>query len=481
MSDNTHIQNELTTGLRHHEAGRLAEARQIYERILATDPQHADALHLLGVTHHQQDAHETARRLIQKAIDIHPSSAIFHNNLGEVYRALGELAQAAEAYKRACELDPAHVDSLLSLGTLSYLQRKWQDAARYYGQAIQCDPRQAVAHFGLANTFVAQGRPEEAVTAYQQALRINENYLEAHVNLGNTAKALGEIELATAHYRRALELDPKSVEALANLGSLLFDQGRLDEAVARYQRALALNPALPEVRAALAQALMKQGRLEQASVSYASIADEEDAASTSIDADRLSYAFPPSYNSRFRPFIAIADFITKADAERIVALASELKVAHGTLADARVLNRSIRQSRVRQLHRNKDTYWIYGRLAECVIGVNRENWGFDFAGFIEELQYSEYMPEGHYSWHVDVGSGRASTRKLSLTIQLSDPAEYEGGELELHYGGETPVSAPRAFGTVVIFPSFILHRVAPVRKGLRRSLVGWVSGIHPFK
>ena len=65
-------------------------------------------------------------------------------------------------------------------------------------------------------------------------------------------------------------------------------------------------------------------------------------------------------------------------------------------------------------------------------------------------------------------------------MQLSDPADYDGGELELKNSTRTLV-APRAQGTLIVFPSFLLHRVAPVTRGTRRSLVGWASGTHPYR
>ncbi|MGB0178111.1 MAG: 2OG-Fe(II) oxygenase, partial [Owenweeksia sp.] len=82
-------------------------------------------------------------------------------------------------------------------------------------------------------------------------------------------------------------------------------------------------------------------------------------------------------------------------------------------------------------------------------------------------------------WHMDFGAGEISHRKLSMTVQLSDPADYEGGDLEFMINQKV-VTAPRTRGTVIVFPSFILHRVTPVTKGVRHSVVGWVSGT-PFR
>ena len=101
---------------------------------------------------------------------------------------------------------------------------------------------------------------------------------------------------------------------------------------------------------------------------------------------------------------------------------------------------------------------------------------FDLSGFGDEIQYTEYFGEnnGHYSWHGDIGPN-VPHRKLSIVVQLSDPEDYEGGELELSAGSYL-VDGPKTKGTVIVFPSFVLHRVLPLTSGERRSLVSWVSG-----
>jgi PKHD-type hydroxylase len=82
-----------------------------------------------------------------------------------------------------------------------------------------------------------------------------------------------------------------------------------------------------------------------------------------------------------------------------------------------------------------------------------------------------------YDWHVDVGGGVLSTRKISIVIQLDHPTDYEGGDLILKRGaGDEPVFKQK--GSVVMFPSYMLHRVTPVTGGLRRTAVLWATGPH---
>ncbi len=121
---------------------------------------------------------------------------------------------------------------------------------------------------------------------------------------------------------------------------------------------------------------------------------------------------------------------------------------------------------------------IVERIMQLVSASNRNNFGVDIAG-LHELQFTEYHEtnSGHYDWHHDVWleSARPYARKLSVVVQLSSPVDYEGGAFEF-FGIENPAAqfAPR--GSVLIFPSFLQHRVLPVSKGTRRSLVTWVEG-----
>jgi PKHD-type hydroxylase len=86
-----------------------------------------------------------------------------------------------------------------------------------------------------------------------------------------------------------------------------------------------------------------------------------------------------------------------------------------------------------------------------------------------------YGAEGRYDWHIDVGPESLSIRKLSFVVQLTAPEDYDGGDLELMAGLPAQFGV-RDQGTMVCFPSYVLHRVRPVERGLRRTLVGWVSG-----
>ena len=109
--------------------------------------------------------------------------------------------------------------------------------------------------------------------------------------------------------------------------------------------------------------------------------------------------------------------------------------------------------------------------------MNGQFFDLDLYGFVEDLQYTTYnsVEEGHYDWHMDKGNLNSSPRKLSMVLQLSDPTEYEGGDLEFMMSKD-PIKATKQKGIIYTFPSYILHRVTPVTAGTRKTLVVWLAG-----
>jgi len=154
-----------------------------------------------------------------------------------------------------------------------------------------------------------------------------------------------------------------------------------------------------------------------------------------------------------------------------------------------VLNLEVRKSKVSWISQN----WLFKLLWEYVIEANRTaNWDYQLDKF-EPLQYTTYeAPGSHYDWHMDHGEpyengpNQGLLRKLSVTVQLSSPEDYEGGGFEQMKLTKTPggdldkevhtLDAVSSRGSILVFPGFVWHRVLPVTKGTRRSLVGWVVG-----
>ncbi len=161
---------------------------------------------------------------------------------------------------------------------------------------------------------------------------------------------------------------------------------------------------------------------------------------------------------------------TPEECARVVAVGDSLPGQDGGVEKGENL---YRVSRIAWIEPNDGTAWIFHRLALAIVEANRA-YGFELVGFAEALQYTVYGPGQRFDWHMDLGPGHTSARKLSITLQLSGPDDYSGGALE--FIGRPDAPERRALGSMTIFPSYVAHRVTPVESGIRRSLVAWAYG-----
>lgn len=129
------------------------------------------------------------------------------------------------------------------------------------------------------------------------------------------------------------------------------------------------------------------------------------------------------------------------------------------------------------IERKPETAWLTQRLEDMVLRLNAEFFRYDLFGLSESFQYtvSDGSEGGGFDWRNDHGPAPGESRKISLCLQLSGEGAYQGGDLELHCDGHVQ-SAPRTRGTLIAFPSYMLHRVTPVRTGARKSLHLWAVG-----
>ena len=138
----------------------------------------------------------------------------------------------------------------------------------------------------------------------------------------------------------------------------------------------------------------------------------------------------------------------------------------------------IRDSNIVFIEACSEFQWVYERLTSAVLKTNEQFYNFDLFSFGESLQFSEYGVGQKYDYHIDK-SYRGVIRKLSISLQLSNPSDYVGGDLQIKIGTDD-MQTTRERGSLIVFPSYVLHRVTPVTQGTRYSLVGWVNG-NPFK
>lgn len=143
-------------------------------------------------------------------------------------------------------------------------------------------------------------------------------------------------------------------------------------------------------------------------------------------------------------------------------------------------NGGIRSTQVAWVHRNTETEDLYLRMEAVVLRLNADLFHFNLTG-LTTIQYAVYRQEeaGYFDWHNDYGRYRGDPgqepRKITMSLQLSDSASYDGCELEIRAAHPIDV-APRERGTLVAFRANALHRVTPITRGMRKSLVVWAAG-----
>ena len=173
--------------------------------------------------------------------------------------------------------------------------------------------------------------------------------------------------------------------------------------------------------------------------------------------------------------------LTNKEIEHILTYCYEQNFTNGIIGSGKQgkINKTYRSSKITWIPKIEEFLWLYDKIGEMVNEANKI-WNFNLTGMAEDIQIALYdKNEGHYDWHLDIGTGKSSKRKISVSIQLSDKDEYEGGELQFLIS-RTITNISKEKGTAVLFPSYFLHRVKEIKSGKRISLVIWISG-KPFK
>ena len=172
------------------------------------------------------------------------------------------------------------------------------------------------------------------------------------------------------------------------------------------------------------------------------------------------------------------ELFTSDEVDQIHDIAAEYTLSNGEVGhgDEMKTDTTIRNSNIAFFRSSDESNkWIYERLTGAIININKQFWNFDLTR-IETLQYSEYSIGQFYKEHIDMlyQAPNQGVRKLSFTVQLTDPKEYDGGDVIIKNGTNAPIHKNK--GTIIFFPSYVLHEVKPVTKGTRHALVGWITG-----
>jgi len=249
----------LLAALDHHLSGRTAEAAELYARILAVVPDHANALHLSGVLAAQTGDAAGGVARIARAVALAPDVADYHGNLAKLFRAQGRTGPAAACLRRLLALHPDALEEAATLGVLEQEAGHPTAAAAAFRRALALQPDLAEITLRLATLL-----PPDAVPAMvRRAARLNPLDRRAWSVLGAAHRALGRHEDALAAFEAALALDPADVAALGTHANATKDLRRLDESLAAHDRADRLSGGDPTIRWNRAHALLLAGRLEE--------------------------------------------------------------------------------------------------------------------------------------------------------------------------------------------------------------------------
>jgi PKHD-type hydroxylase len=187
------------------------------------------------------------------------------------------------------------------------------------------------------------------------------------------------------------------------------------------------------------------------------------------------------FAKQLNQFCIVDNAFSEEEIDRIVDLEDLQKFQRGSVASnngSGKVNKKARDSEVMWVHHDQNSDWLFQKFSNLVSMVNHDHFMYNIDGF-ENFQYTRYRKGEFYDWHIDSGDVfSAFERKISATIILSDPKDYEGGEFQCVIGGrvDKPLVVKPKKGDAIFFASWMPHRVIPVTKGTRKSLVCWVMG-----
>ena len=175
------------------------------------------------------------------------------------------------------------------------------------------------------------------------------------------------------------------------------------------------------------------------------------------------------------------NFLTPAECKSLIDSGESSLELRAGVTDDRQVHENLRRSDIGWFAANGEHKWLFDRIRDAINQVNTSSFGYNLIGF-EGIQFTKYShrtteESDFYSSHKDtIVLPGGTIRKLSFTIQLSEPESYGGGDLVLYESLTDSIPLTRALGSISFFPSYTIHEVLPVTRAVRYSLVGWAHG-----
>jgi predicted O-linked N-acetylglucosamine transferase (SPINDLY family) len=246
-----------------HQAGRIRDAENAYQKALVIHPGQVDALYYLGVLYLQNGVHDAAEEFLTRALKKQPKFAEGHFNLGVALQEQGKLKESAKAYSQAIKADKRLVPAQLNLGNVYLDLKQFERAASVLSKLIKISPKSAQAHLNLGRASKCKGDEETALESYRRALELNPQYADAHLNIGAILLNRRNNDEAKEAFYRAAELNPQSFEAYNNIGVTWKRDGFLEHALTCFARASEIKPGFADAHANMGGVLYAFGDLER--------------------------------------------------------------------------------------------------------------------------------------------------------------------------------------------------------------------------
>lgn len=445
-----------------YRAGQLPQAEDICHQIVSVDRNFFDALYVLAVVQASLGKSAEALANYDRALALQPRHAEALSNRGNTLKVLKRFNEALDSFDRALAAQPDYPAALSNRGAVLFDMARYEEALATYDRSLAVRPDQVVALYNRGGTLQILGRFEEAIASYDRALAINPELVEAHANRGNTLNALHRYDDALASFDRALALRPELVEALTNRGNALNGLKRYDEALASYDRAIVCQPTHAGAHYNRGTTLHEMRRHDEALASY----------------DR-AIALQPDYTEAFSNRGATLWELKRHDEalasyDRAIALQPNFPEAHWNAASLRLLTGDFERGWAEYEWR-----WKYKTMARAMRNFARAQWGGEpivgktillhsEQGLGDAIQFCRYAP---------LVAARGARVILEVDRRLQElMSSLDGVAQVLSLGAALPefgvhcplLSLPRAFHTLLeTIPSRTPYLRAPSERVMK--------------
>lgn len=258
----------LRQGLALHQTEQWDRAKACYERVLLSQPNNADGLHLLGVLTYQMKNPLGALELIGRAIKVKPQDANFYSNLGAVFIELKRFEDAVASFDKAISINGQYADAYFNRGTALADLKHYERAIESFDKAIALRVNYAESYLNRGNALQQLEQHQRAVQSYDQAIYFKPDYVEAFHNRGNALKKLNLLEESLSSFDKAIHINANYFESLISRGAVLIDLGRLIDALESYNKVISIKENSPKAYYNRGNILKDLGRLQEAVESF---------------------------------------------------------------------------------------------------------------------------------------------------------------------------------------------------------------------